>query len=304
MPKLIEIFRIGKHTDSAGNEKEWNHADLDNLAEKYNSQKEYRAPLVIGHPQTDSPSYGWVEFLDRVGDRLFASVAAVSEKVTQAVQSGMFRNVSIALYADNLLRHVGLLGAAPPAVKGLAPVEFGENREWTEWEMAEKKTTEGKDMPEKEAKAGGETAPDKTETILQKNAVLAQENEKLKKELADMKKKAGEKEFNARLEKLISEGKVLPGEKEYLEEEYRMLAGAQSGTEFSEGEKPWTERLAARLDGRPVLIEPQGKQFASADRAADMSPADNTDRLAREFMEKHPGISYESAVRTVLYGGE
>lgn len=131
--KWIEVFKTGTHTAMSGATKTYTEADLDRIVTKYNEQSDHEAPLVIGHPQTDAPAYGWIKQLKRVGERMYAFVETISEKIDQAVEAGMFRKVSIALYGDDLLRHVGLLGATPPAVKGLAPVEFATDKEFEEF---------------------------------------------------------------------------------------------------------------------------------------------------------------------------
>jgi hypothetical protein len=81
--------------------------------------------VVIGHPSTDSPAYGWVkglhtQMIDGV-KRLLADVELLPE-IADWVRKGLYRNRSAAFYGDGRLRHVGFLGGAPPAVKGLAPL--------------------------------------------------------------------------------------------------------------------------------------------------------------------------------------
>jgi len=49
----------------------------------------------------------------------------------------MFKKRSISLYPDLKLRHVGFLGAVPPAVKGLPDFAFSEESEITSFEFAE-----------------------------------------------------------------------------------------------------------------------------------------------------------------------
>jgi hypothetical protein len=44
------------------------------------------------------------------------------EALRDWVNAGLYRNRSAAFYGDGRLRHVGFLGGAPPAVKGLAPL--------------------------------------------------------------------------------------------------------------------------------------------------------------------------------------
>lgn len=123
----IEVFRTGTHTAMNGVTKTYSVADLEAIVATYNGQTERKAPLVLGHPELDSPAYGWIESLVVKGEKMIAYVSQVSDKVRDAVKAGMFKTISIALFADNVLRHIGLLGAAPPAVAGLAPVQFCEH---------------------------------------------------------------------------------------------------------------------------------------------------------------------------------
>ncbi len=126
----IEIFRTGTFTDSSGVTETFTEADLDKIVQKYNEQVErepsFEAPLVKGHPKTDSPAYGWVDRLARRGNLLYAKLKSLSREIIDEIREGKFRKVSISLYPDYMLRHVGLLGAESPAVKGLKPISFVE----------------------------------------------------------------------------------------------------------------------------------------------------------------------------------
>jgi hypothetical protein len=132
----IEVFRAGTHTATNGTTKTYTIEDLQAMAKLYNDQTDHEAPLVVGHPETNDPAYGWAKKLQVSGDRLQAFVEFVGDKIKSAIDSKMFKKVSIALYGNNLLRHIGLLGAAPPAVKGLAPVEFKSGDEYSEIEIS------------------------------------------------------------------------------------------------------------------------------------------------------------------------
>jgi len=132
----IEVFKTGTHTSGNGVTKTYQDEDLDNMAKLYNDQKDHTAPLVLGHPATDDPAYGWVKELKKAGDKLLAYVDEVSDDIVKAVKDGAYKKVSIALYPDGLLRHIGLLGATPPAVKGLGAVQFAEGMEFEEYLMS------------------------------------------------------------------------------------------------------------------------------------------------------------------------
>lgn len=124
--KPFEIFRTGTHTSLNGQSKNFSDSDLDTIASSYNPS-EHEAPIVIGHPETNAPAYGWIEKLKRVGDRLVAFPKQVSNEFSELVKSGAFKKRSISITPDLKLNHVGFLGAAAPAVKGLKDVEFAEN---------------------------------------------------------------------------------------------------------------------------------------------------------------------------------
>lgn len=119
----LAVFRTGRHTDSSGNTRDWTEKDLDAIASKYDP-KSHEAPAVIGHPKDNSPAYGWVEKLDRVGEMLYATVKPTVEEFTEMLKKGLFKKRSISLYPDMTLKHIGFLGATPPAVKGLPDFAF------------------------------------------------------------------------------------------------------------------------------------------------------------------------------------
>ena len=127
MQDWIQIFRVG---DYAG-KLPVSLADLDDMVRDYSPQR-HEAPLVLGHPDTDSPALGWVEKLWRIGDALFAKAVQVAPEFSKSVREGRFKKISMAIYpafagtGRPYLRHVGFLGAAAPAVKGMAPILWAE----------------------------------------------------------------------------------------------------------------------------------------------------------------------------------
>ncbi|MDN3515359.1 MAG: hypothetical protein NG747_13305 [Candidatus Brocadia sp.] len=124
-PQWIPVFKTGTHTDSSGNKKTWTEADLDKIAASYHPAG-HEAPVVIGHPKDNSPAFGWVEGLKRDGNILYAKFKDLVPEFVDMVRKGLFKKRSISLYPDLGLRHVGFLGAVPPAVKGLPDVAFND----------------------------------------------------------------------------------------------------------------------------------------------------------------------------------
>jgi hypothetical protein len=121
----IEIFKSGTHTDSAGNKKTWTDQDLDAIVAKYNPA-EHEAPAAIGHPEHNAPAFGWVESLERKGNMLYATFKDLVPEFVDMLKKGLFKKRSISIYPDLTLRHVGFLGAMPPAIKGLADIQFND----------------------------------------------------------------------------------------------------------------------------------------------------------------------------------
>jgi hypothetical protein len=116
--------------------------DLDNVVDSYNPGY-HEAPLVIGHPIDNAPAFGWVAELKRQGDILLARVKDIVPEFAEAVQSGLYKKRSISLYPNMVLRHVGFLGAMPPAVKGLENIAFREELlEAQSYEFAEYRSEE------------------------------------------------------------------------------------------------------------------------------------------------------------------
>ena len=131
----IHIFRPGRHTSMQGATIDFGESDLIATANAYDPAR-HEAPLVIGHPRADAPAWGWVGGLTADGGGLFAAPRQLDPAFAEMVRAGRFKKVSASFYTPDsphtpgpgvyYLRHVGCLGAQPPAVKGLAPVNFAE----------------------------------------------------------------------------------------------------------------------------------------------------------------------------------
>lgn len=137
--KAIEIFKTGKHTDMGGTSLEFSEADLQAAVEAYDPAL-HEAPVVVGHPKDNLPAYGWVQSLSfSEGGVLMAALDQVDASFAELVNAGRFKKVSAAFYLPDspsnpkpgayYLRHVGFLGAQPPAVKGLKSASFADAEE-------------------------------------------------------------------------------------------------------------------------------------------------------------------------------
>ena len=131
----IHILRPGTFR-AQGRDHTFTAADLAATAAAYDPAR-HEAPIVVGHPSDAAPAYGWVGALAADRDGLHATPRQVDAQFAELVGAGRFKKVSASFYAPGhpnhpggeswYLRHVGFLGAAPPVVKGLHPVQLGES---------------------------------------------------------------------------------------------------------------------------------------------------------------------------------
>jgi hypothetical protein len=136
LDKWVEIFRAGEHVSSDGRQRYWSEEDLDEIVRNYNP-KEHEAPVVVGHPKTNDPAYGWVEALKRVGSILLAKFKQIDPEFAEKVKAGRYKKRSASIMPGNRLNHVGFLGAAVPAVSGLADLNLGGDGPIYEFAMGE-----------------------------------------------------------------------------------------------------------------------------------------------------------------------
>lgn len=134
----------------AGQTLDFTEADLAATVAAYDPALS-EAPIVVGHPRHDAPAYGWVRALRiNPAGHIDADPHQVDPAFAEMVSAGRFKRVSASFYAPDApanpkpgvyyLRHVGFLGAQPPAVKGLRTPEFADGEagvvEFAEWDNA------------------------------------------------------------------------------------------------------------------------------------------------------------------------
>jgi hypothetical protein len=134
--KRIHVFRAGDQTSAQGIKRTFLPEDLQQVVDTYDPSI-HEAPVVLGHQgDNDSlPSFGWIQGFSREGPNLYADVS-FTDTAKDLVKNGHYRKVSISFYSPDSqinphggkwsARHLALLGASPPAVKGLEPFSFTE----------------------------------------------------------------------------------------------------------------------------------------------------------------------------------
>jgi hypothetical protein len=136
MIKEVHIFKAGTQTSAQGITREFTQKDLKEIAQSYNPGV-HEAPIRIGHEDNDKvPAWGWVKGVKVKGDELFAEID-FSPLAEDYISNGLYKKVSASFYSPESkinpepgkwsLRHVALLGAQPPAVKGLKGFAYEES---------------------------------------------------------------------------------------------------------------------------------------------------------------------------------
>lgn len=134
--KRIHAFVTGTHTDSSGSVETFDAARLREVQNAYNGGA-WRAPITIGHPSNNAPAFGWIGKVEFDDAGLWAEPSEVSPELKDWNEKGYFRNISASFYPPGHpnnptpgkwnLRHIGVLGAQPPAIKAIGQHTFSEN---------------------------------------------------------------------------------------------------------------------------------------------------------------------------------
>lgn len=297
--KPLQIFRAGTQTDSLGRTLTFQTADLMATANAYDPNL-YEAPLVVGHPETNAPAYGWVASLMAQADALEAVPHQVDAAFSAMVNAGRFKRISASFWLPDApgnpapgvyyLRHIGFLGAAAPAVKGLRTPVFADDAASVvtlEFSTQEPPMADTADFAAREAaiaKAEAELkarAEQQTAEFAERDQALkAREAEVVKAEAAQRRKEAAE--FTDAQAKA---GRILPRQQAGLTE--LLLALPVAPLEFKEGDgakakiapRTWLEKFVSEL---PPQIDYAERTAATDD---NKPPAGALSRKAFERLD-------------------
>jgi hypothetical protein len=298
------IARTGIFEDSQGRPHSFSEADLERIRAAYDPAKS-EAPLVLGHPQDNAPAYGWVKDLKREGAKLFARFAHVPAEVKKLVQNRNYRYVSMSLSPDKTrLLHVGLLGAAAPAIDGLGPVALAAPAVTINFSAQEN----GMELQELQRQIGelqarlsaAQEEIAKLKTALDDSAKGKDEAEKAKKaaeeagaktaaEFAAFRGKLAADTRQGRVKALVDAGKLEPAKAEETVSFAAALAEVKQPVNFAaadgkseaiSAEERYFRELEARpADARFTFSAPAPLPGHAAGQLAEAVPADITKKL-------------------------
>ncbi len=295
----IEVFKAGEHTDSSGKSHTFDNAALERIVEKYNEQIRKHpaiiAPIVKGHPLNDSPAYGWVERLARRGNKLLAKIKEIEQNFHNELKNGRYKKVSIALYPDFSLKHIGFLGAAQPAVKGLTIAKFDHYSDYSQFENAFEVNAK--------SELDNEIATIKTET-----SELEEKVHYYKSKLEFLEKENRLKEYRNYISNLMTGKKFTPAQVadavDLLELCYRIDEEAKQSGTFSESNafENKLKRMINFILNNDITQELEITNNLKAEKKFDFdrkyinSTRYGIHNRAEVIMTENPGISYEEAV--------
>lgn len=317
----IELIRPGTYTAMDGRKITFSEADLRATADAYSTQLS-EAPLVVGHPTTDAPAYGWVEALKFSGS-LEATPAQVDPAFAEIVAAGRYKKISASFYLPDgennpkagvyYLRHVGFLGAQAPAVKGLRDAQFaGDGSSMITVELSEpfprKEERQMHQNPD-QAAADIEAA---TKKLADDQAAFAERKKVFEAEIK-RRRYEGVVQFAA---EQVKAGRVLPKDKDGLVAFMDAmpvdltveLAEGDSGTKTKLDATGWLRSFIAGLPaqvefGEHVHADDHAQEGVLSFAAAQGYSVDtgrlSLHRKAIAYQHAHPETDYLTAVRAV-----
>ena len=320
----IRIFRPGQFVSAEGRKVSFAAADLEATVAAYDGEAA-PAPLVIGHPRMDAPAYGWVKSLKIVDGALVAEAGDVEASFADQVRAKRYRKVSSSFYAPNhpsnpspgvwALRHVGFLGAMPPAVSGLGTVEFADA---DDHDLALTSLSPLKDPPVTDTPTA--TTPDTTaadeqaasfaerETAIAERERLADERDREAAERASAETHTAHVTF---AEAQITAGKLTPAGQYLVVGLLDQLASAETVSFGEAGELAPADALRRLFDdANPVVsfgAHPDSGAPEDAPTASFSAPEGldvNEDKAAlhakaRALQGATPGLAFLDAVKRV-----
>lgn len=317
-----EIFRAGTRLDNHGNTYTILPDDVAAIASHYDKTK-HEAPIVVGHPTTNAPAFGWVDKLTAENGVLYANFAQVDDDFADLVRKGRYKKVSASFYPPKhpsnpnpngfYLRHVGFLGAHPPAVKGLKNIDFADDdsKVISFCEICEPENKENTMTPEEQL-AAEKAAREKAE---QEAAAAKAELAKLQAEQEQALRDADHKANADFAESLVKQGSLKPADKDLIVQVLDFAEHPEHVTaDFGEGgnKKSLSAALKDFLKNGATIL--QDGETATANRAGGKTVAGSLNKSFAEFAEPNAlshheralalaakeNISYEEAARRTV----
>lgn len=318
---FIPVFKPGTHTAVDGRTITFTLENCIDLAESYDPSVS-EAPAVIGHPKLTAPAYAWAKSFEVKDGLVYAKLDQINPEFAEAYNAGSYKKRSLSIYLPDspgnpkpghyYARHIGFLGAAAPAIKGLPDVSFAESdgeqgaiefampfdedfllmfsnlREY----LIEKDGIEKADqlLPKwqleylaeqvvQNRKENEMPQPNNIDFAEQQAAIEAKNAELAKREQALLEKEQNNKrtEFTEFADKLIGDGKLLPVHKTTVVEVFMSLGNEPIS--FAEGDTT-VNASSADLIKKVLSERPAFMNFSEKSAVNDEDKVDTQDPKA------------------------
>lgn len=321
----VEIFKGGRQVDSHGRPHDGD-AIIDRAVANFNKAA-HEPPLVVGHPKANAPAFGWVDAIKKTKNNgtsiLMAKFKDVVPEFAALAERGLYKKRSASFYPDGRLRHVGFLGAMPPAVKGLADLKFEDDdayvafnfndeekrmdiKEFFEglklWTQATK-GPEDEPYPAKPAEGDGKQFSEADLDAARKEAAeTARKAAKEEMEAAfaekeaQAAKEAAQAEISTWCEAMVKDGRIAPAWVDMGIKNFCAHLDGIATFEFAEGKDKQTPTRWFRefVESLPKLIDFSEIAGRDSDVKAG-NAADKLDAIARKKMQENPDLDYTVA---------
>ena len=322
----LHLAKTGRFTDMHGQDVTLSPDLLAQLAASYDPAI-YQAPLVIGHPKTNSPAFGHLAKLELTPEGLFGEPINVDPAFAEAVRSGRYPHRSLSFWpADHpssptpgrpYIRHLGVLGAVPPAIKGLRGADLADDDggiTTLDFTAAPLPTSEESSMPEPDPVA---LAAQATALAEQAEALSIREQALADREAAMAAQVAAQRHSQAVAfcDDLANQARLRPADVPALAELLFRLdkdvaapcfAAPDSTEDMAPG--PWLRTFLASLPPLVELSEIATKtrsqaagpiSFAAPQGYSVDAAALAVHAKAMAWLESHPQSTYQAAVAAV-----
>lgn len=323
----VEIFRAGYHEDSRGVGRSFSTDDLDQIIA--NTQSGNPVPHVITHNELYSPfAYARSSQFRRVGEVLEARMDGIEPQFAELIKSGRLYERSIRLLPIATggwkVGHIAWLGAEPPAVEGLKPVQFNSGMQSIDFNFkGAPAVPEANPTPNQNSGASGgittaqlEVAKAEVAKVVRAEVTAefsARENA-LKAELKLERDKQRRSQWENKIEAAKREGRLTPAQSEGLCE-FAMSLPSDSVMEFSRAGngKSETVKLSAEQWFTDFMASlPKQVALSTTPSTSSVDAVDDTDSEAiaakaleyqRAQADKGVVVSVSAAVAHVTQKG-
>lgn len=335
--KRLEVFAAGTWSPGNGGKITVTESDLDEIVQTFGELQGsniVKPHLKLGHQdaqkwfgqRTGIPTLGWIEKIWREGQKLFADVVNVPEKLIELIKQGRYHNVSAEIFRPGAIEHngkklghvlsaVAILGTEMPAVKdlaGLASALFADqftakveaepihlsmesSRHMFTQEQVDSLISAAvtKAVQGEQTKFATEAANNKTQL-----EVVTKRAETAEKAISDLQAKYAEQEIDGLIAGAIKDGKLLPAQKDAMK---AMLSAASKTVNFGGTEKSIAEVFSSFLGAskKQVDINEQGSG-RNNDNSQFASAAAEVDSKTKDAMKQNAKLDYSAAMKHVL----